>query len=71
MTHNLYDLQRPGARCGGLRGRVCPLDRQAVARADVDALLDYRRLAPHAERAHPTQEHFLPLLVALGARPRV
>ena len=41
--------------------------RQAVARADVDALLDYRRLAPHAERAHPTQEHFLPLLVALGA----
>jgi 4,5-DOPA dioxygenase extradiol len=38
-----------------------------VTRADVDALLDYRRRAPHAERAHPTQEHFLPLLVALGA----
>jgi 4,5-DOPA dioxygenase extradiol len=33
----------------------------------VDALVNYRERAPHAARAHPTQEHFLPLLVALGA----
>ncbi|KJS38686.1 MAG: extradiol ring-cleavage dioxygenase [Rhodospirillaceae bacterium BRH_c57] len=39
----------------------------AVARGDVEALLDYRRQAPHAERAHPTDEHLLPLFVALGA----
>ena len=31
------------------------------------ALTDYRRQAPSAERAHPTEEHFLPSLVALGA----
>jgi 4,5-DOPA dioxygenase extradiol len=32
-----------------------------------DALLDYRMQAPHAQRAHPTDEHFVPLYFALGA----
>lgn len=30
-------------------------------------LLDYRSLAPHARRNHPTDEHLMPLFVALGA----
>ena len=37
-----------------------------VAR-DFEALLDYRRRAPEAARAHPTEEHLVPLYVAYGA----
>lgn len=67
LTHNLYDLQPPAAPAAAYVVEFAHWIRHSVNRADVDALLDYRRLAPHAERAHPTQEHFLPLLVVLGA----
>ncbi|MDK2125373.1 dioxygenase family protein [Parachitinimonas caeni] len=38
-----------------------------LAAGDVEAIKDWRQQAPHAQRCHPTPEHFLPLLVALGA----
>jgi 4,5-DOPA dioxygenase extradiol len=34
---------------------------------DVEALTHYRDLAPHAVRAHPSEEHLLPLFIARGA----
>ncbi|MCC6407350.1 MAG: dioxygenase [Planctomycetes bacterium] len=39
----------------------------ALARRDVDALLDFESKAPSAKLALPTTEHYVPLLVALGA----
>lgn len=38
-----------------------------VTEGALEELLDYRRLAPYAAVAHPTEEHLLPLFVALGA----
>jgi 4,5-DOPA dioxygenase extradiol len=39
----------------------------ALLRNDVDALLDYELKGPGAQIALPTREHFIPLLVSLGA----
>jgi 4,5-DOPA dioxygenase extradiol len=39
----------------------------AVTHGDRERLLGYRTRAPHAERAHPYPDHYMPLLTALGA----
>lgn len=40
---------------------------EALARRDVDAVLDFATQAPAAHEAHPRTEHWAPLYVALGA----
>ena len=40
---------------------------RTLTAGEVDSALDYRHQAPGATRAHPTDEHLLPLFVALGA----
>ena len=40
---------------------------EAVQAHDRELLFNYRTLAPHAVRAHPSEEHFLPIFFALGA----
>jgi 4,5-DOPA dioxygenase extradiol len=44
--------------------------RAAVTAADAQKLCRTFEEAPHAHRAHPTDEHYLPLLVAMGASMR-
>lgn len=39
----------------------------SLRRNDHDALIDYEHQAPNFRHAHPTPEHFTPLLVAAGA----
>jgi 4,5-DOPA dioxygenase extradiol len=68
MTHNLYEFRMSGD--GGEAGyarEFADWVRQAVEARDDARLVDTLALAPHAQRAHPTAEHFLPLLVAAGA----
>lgn len=66
LTHNLSEFGRP-IDDPQYATEFADWIAAAVERRDRDALLDYRRRAPHAQRAHPTEEHFLPLLVAAGA----
>jgi 4,5-DOPA dioxygenase extradiol len=66
LTHNLYEF-RQHIRDPEYAQEFADWVRDAVAARDIDALVDYRRRAPHGERAHPTEEHYLPLLVAVGA----
>jgi 4,5-DOPA dioxygenase extradiol len=68
MTHNLYEFRQAGSAKADYAIEFTHWVRQAVTGNDMDHLVNYRQLAPHAQRAHPTEEHFLPLLVALGAR---
>ena len=68
LTHNLRDMDRSG------RAGPAPYAKEfqqwvfekMEARA-LDELAEYRSRSPHGVRAHPTDEHFLPLFFALGA----
>jgi 4,5-DOPA dioxygenase extradiol len=68
MTHNLYEVRQPVSAPLAYAQEFANWIRTAVQANAVSSLIDYRSEAPHAVRAHPTQEHFLPLLVALGAK---
>jgi len=69
VTHNLRDWM-------GSRGANEALPYAAsfaswladtLAKHDDDALLAYREQGPGGARAHPSEEHFLPIYVAWGA----
>jgi 4,5-DOPA dioxygenase extradiol len=65
MTHSFAVLRNPV-----LQGHTAAFDEwvtDALARSDVDALIDYRSKGPGAAIAHPTPDHFVPLLLTLGA----
>jgi 4,5-DOPA dioxygenase extradiol len=67
LTHNLYEFRQNATGREAYAEEFTRWVRDAVAARDEQSLVDYRSRAPHAQRAHPTEEHFLPLLVAFGA----
>ncbi|MCW5652939.1 class III extradiol ring-cleavage dioxygenase [Hydrogenophaga sp.] len=69
LTHNLYEFREHHAGEAGYAVAFTEWVREAVQTGDVARLVHTLERAPHAQRAHPTAEHFLPLLVALGAAP--
>jgi 4,5-DOPA dioxygenase extradiol len=75
-THNLRDWMADRRGESGIAPYAAEFAEWVAARladGDTEALVQYRERAPNALRAHPTDEHFLPLFVAYGAageRPR-
>ncbi|MGP3967613.1 dioxygenase family protein [Streptomyces sp. 6N223] len=69
FTHNLSELTWGTGpdEAPGWSKEFDAWGREALERADVDALLDFEHASPAGRRAHPRTEHFAPLFVALGA----
>lgn len=68
MTHNLGEF-RSGVAAGDRYVQEFANWVITAVRANaVHAVVHYRAEAPHAVRAHPSEEHFLPLLIAMGAQ---
>jgi len=68
LTHNMHAIDWDGT--AGVPAWASEFDawnKDAILRRDVDALVKYREIAPGVETALPTQEHYVPVLVALGA----
>lgn len=72
ITHNLRELDRQAEDEAATPWALAFRDWIAgkLGSGDTEALLDYRRQAPHAVRNHPSEEHLLPLYFALGAGER-
>ena len=81
MTHNLREWIADARRCGTMsiderapeayvREFTAWVD-DVLRRDDRAALARWADSAPHGLRAHPTPEHFLPLMIAVGAAGNV
>ena len=66
ITHNLYEF-RMADKGEPYAQAFVDWVWQRIEDGELGELLDYRSKAPSAVRAHPTDEHFLPLYFAIGA----
>ena len=70
VTHNLRDWQTvrmTGQPTPDYVQQFADWVHAQMVGGDIDALLNYRQTQPAGVRAHPRDEHLLPLLTALGA----
>lgn len=66
-THNLGDRKPAGALPDAWAQAFHNWARDVAQRGDLEQLVDWQRSAPAARYAHPTPEHFLPLLMSIAA----
>jgi 4,5-DOPA dioxygenase extradiol len=73
ITHNLRAIFKhpQGEPVPGWVTVFCDWIAEKIAAGNLEALSAYRTLAPHAVQNHPTDEHLLPLFVALGAANKI
>jgi len=73
ITHNLRALFKhpSGAPAPEWVTEFCDWIAAKIKAGDLEALDAYRSRAPHAVQNHPTDEHLLPLFVALGAANQI
>ena len=69
MTHNLRDFMRGAAKPEPYAREFQQWVKDKIEKKDLESLANYRSSSRDGARAHPTDEHFLPLFVALGAAP--
>lgn len=68
LTHNFGEIDRdPDAAPRAWAVEFTDWIRDKTLARDIEALSDYETLAPHAKKAVPRAEHFVPLLIALGS----
>lgn len=67
LTHNLGDFRRPHRSAPRYVTAFQAWMQDRLKARDMTALLDYRGQSLEGVQAHPSDEHLLPLFVALGA----
>jgi 4,5-DOPA dioxygenase extradiol len=69
LTHDLSEFRGHGANdpAPDWVNAFADWFHSTLSAGQTEALLDYRRQAPFASKNHPSEEHLLPLYVALGA----
>jgi 4,5-DOPA dioxygenase extradiol len=71
MTHNLHEFYSsdlpPDAAALPWVAAFTEWVHERIEAGANDELVNYRKLAPHAVDNHPTDEHLMPLFIAIGA----
>ena len=67
LTHNMRAISWEGAPPPAWAKEFDQFCAESLAKRDVDALVHYRERGPGVKSALPTHEHFVPVLLALGA----